>query len=356
VKGTLAGDWTAFSELVGRYRDAACAVAYHYLGSFEEAQDAAQEAFVRAYVHLRELREPAKFGPWLRRITATVCVGLLRKQGDRPVSLETQAPRAAASPDEDLERAATRMVVREALSRLSRAARLTVTLYYINGYSHGEIAGFLDCPITTVRTRLHRAKKKLREEMMTMVSEVLHEGRPDESFTEEVERRLFSYTATNEGTGIVITGTSEAGSEKELVRRLTAKGYRVTKVVRGPELPEHRTRKEREAEQREAASRVVTVVLDQALKDRARSIRVQSQPRGSMTVSYLIGDQWHEVMSMPKYVWAPLRQRLAEMGRVKLRYGAAPEPTSMTHASAGTRTRFTARFRRGLIEIALGGG
>jgi len=62
VKRALAGQRSAFAELVDRYRDAACAVAYHYLGDFEEAQDAAQEAFVRAYLRLRQLREPGKFG------------------------------------------------------------------------------------------------------------------------------------------------------------------------------------------------------------------------------------------------------------------------------------------------------
>jgi RNA polymerase sigma-70 factor (ECF subfamily) len=184
VRETLAGSWSCFGELVARYRDAVCGIAYHHLGDFEEAQDAAQETFVRAYPRLRQLREPEKFGPWLRKIATTVCADMMRKRGDRPLSLEAQPepPRE----DADLEQAAARIVVRDALSKLSEKARLAVTLFYIDGYSHAEVAGFLNVPVNTVRTRLHRAKQRLREEMTTMVSDVLHQGRPDPEFTQRV--------------------------------------------------------------------------------------------------------------------------------------------------------------------------
>jgi RNA polymerase sigma factor (sigma-70 family) len=184
VRETLAGSWSCFGELVARYRDAVCGIAYHHLGDFEEAQDAAQETFVRAYPRLRQLREPEKFGPWLRKIATTVCADMMRRRGERPLSLEAQPepPRE----DADLEQAAARIVVRDALSKLSEKARLAVTLFYIDGYSHAEVAGFLNVPVNTVRTRLHRAKQRLREEMTAMVSDVLHEGRPDPEFAKRV--------------------------------------------------------------------------------------------------------------------------------------------------------------------------
>ena len=68
VERVIVGDRDAFAGLVDRYRDAACAVAYSYFGGFDDVQDAVQEAFVQAYCQLHQLREPAKFGPWLRRI------------------------------------------------------------------------------------------------------------------------------------------------------------------------------------------------------------------------------------------------------------------------------------------------
>ncbi len=78
---------------------------------------------------------------------------------------------------------AARSVVRDALGRLTDKARLTVTLFYIDGYSHAEIADFLEVPVNTVRSRLRHAKKRLREEMMTMVADVLNEGKPDPGLT-----------------------------------------------------------------------------------------------------------------------------------------------------------------------------
>ena len=196
VGRTRDGDWSAFSQLVDRYRDAVCGLAYHHLRDFDRVQDAAQETFVRAWQHLSQLRRPDRFAPWLRRIAATVSIEFLRR-AHAAVSLDAdQSPLTPAqhhSPDEDVERLAARMVVRDALARLSDPSRLTVTLYYINGYSPGEIAGFLDLPVNTVRSRLRRAKHKLREEMIAMVTDVLQSGRPDPEFTmkviEEATRR-----------------------------------------------------------------------------------------------------------------------------------------------------------------------
>lgn len=157
------GNLGAFSDLVTRYRDAGFGLAYHCLGDFEEVQDAAQETFPRAYSRLERLGDPARFAPRLRRITTRVCLEMLRRPGDRALPLEKHPEVTAARLDE-VEQVATRMAVGEALSRLSDRARLTVTLRYINGYSHGEIARFLAVAVTTVRTRLRRAKLQLRKE------------------------------------------------------------------------------------------------------------------------------------------------------------------------------------------------
>ncbi|NIM48332.1 MAG: sigma-70 family RNA polymerase sigma factor, partial [Gemmatimonadales bacterium] len=186
VRRTLAGDRSAFAELVDRYRDAVCGVAYHYLGNFEDVQDAAQEAFVQAYLRAKQLCEPEKFGPWLRRITINVCLDALRRQRNTPISfgeMDEQAASRCVDTRDDVHRMAARSVVRDALGRLTDKARLTVTLFYIDGYSHAEIADFLEVPVNTVRSRLRHAKKRLREEMMTMVADVLNEGKPDPGLT-----------------------------------------------------------------------------------------------------------------------------------------------------------------------------
>src|SRR5206468_6222366 len=86
----------------------------------------------------------------------------------------------------------------EALRRLSEKTRLTVTLFYIGGYSHAEIARFLEIPLNTVRSRLQHAKRQLREEMMTMVSDVLNEGKPDPQFTRRVVKAALRRAAEAE--------------------------------------------------------------------------------------------------------------------------------------------------------------
>jgi RNA polymerase sigma-70 factor (ECF subfamily) len=198
VKQTLAGSRAAFAALVDRYRDALCGVAYHYLGNFDDAQDVAQEVFVYAYVHLRELRDADRFAPWLRRMALRRCADLFRKRECRHVSLDLEAEeRCGATQSRDvsvdverqneaLEHLTTRIAVQEALGCLSEKTRLTVTLFYLSGYSHAEIAQFLEVPLNTVRSRLQHAKRQLRQEMMTMVSDVMSGGRPDPEFTRRV--------------------------------------------------------------------------------------------------------------------------------------------------------------------------
>jgi len=181
VRRARGGDRDAFTALVGRYRDMVYGAAYCFLGNAEDAQDAAQEAFVAAYGRLGQLREPEKFAPWLRRLALNGCADSLRRRGARAVPWD-EACQAAVMPDA-AEGVATRLAVREALGGLPEPMRLTVTLCYLGGYSHAEVARFLDIPLNTVRSRLGHAKRRLREEMRDMVEEEINEGKPDEQWT-----------------------------------------------------------------------------------------------------------------------------------------------------------------------------
>jgi len=186
VQRMRGGDRDAFTALVGRYRDMVYAAAFCYLGNAEDAQDAAQEAFVAAYCRLAQLREPDKFAPWLRRLTLNGCADALRRRGVRQVSLDGDAACQALVTPDGTESVLTRLAVREALGHLTDSSRLTVTLCYGGGYSHAEVARFLDIPVNTVRSRLQHAKRRLREEMREMVQEELTGGRPDEAWTRRV--------------------------------------------------------------------------------------------------------------------------------------------------------------------------
>src|SRR5437016_950642 len=88
VTRTRAGDITAFEALVRRYRGLVFGLAYHQLGRFEDAEDAAQEAMVEAYVKLGHLREPERFAGWLRRIVAGKAAEVARRRREEPLAPE----------------------------------------------------------------------------------------------------------------------------------------------------------------------------------------------------------------------------------------------------------------------------
>jgi len=180
VQRTRGGDREAFGALVDRYRDMAYGLGYHLTGEFEAARDLAQEAFVQAYVRLGQLREPEKFAGWLRRIVVNVHRMQQRRREVTTVALDDQAA-APQRPPSEIE-----VVVRDALSKLREPERLALTLHYINGYSHAEIGGFLGVRPETVKTRLARARQRLREEMIHMAEDLFEEKALPPEFRQDV--------------------------------------------------------------------------------------------------------------------------------------------------------------------------
>ncbi|MBM3500340.1 MAG: sigma-70 family RNA polymerase sigma factor [Armatimonadetes bacterium] len=164
VQRARRGDRSAFGELVDRYRDMVYGLAYHLTGNFDDARDLTQEALVRAYERLTQLRDANRFPAWLRRITANTHRSLARRR--RP-SGEAPGPEVTREPS-DLE-----LTVREALSSLRQPDRLALTLHYINGYTHAEIGEFLGQSADVVKTRLARARKRLRTEVTQMVGDAM---------------------------------------------------------------------------------------------------------------------------------------------------------------------------------------
>lgn len=185
VRRIRGGDGRAFAELVERYQSSVYGLAFHCLGSREDAQDAAQEAFVQAYGRLGQLRQPDKFAAWLRRLTLNGCADRRRREG-RTVLFGDGISHRGETSDGGFDRLTTRLAVREALGRLPERTRLAVVLCLLDGYSHEEASRFLGIPVNTVRSRLQHAKRQLREEMQDMVSEELNAGRPDADWTRRV--------------------------------------------------------------------------------------------------------------------------------------------------------------------------
>jgi RNA polymerase sigma factor (sigma-70 family) len=194
VRKAQSGDIRAFAEVVNRFRDMACGYAYSILDDSGLAQDAAQEAFIDAYAKLNDLREPAAFPGWFRRIVFKHCDRITRRKQPQHVSLESVAEVASCEhgPDTLAEKRDMTRRVRDALQGLSEKERTAATLFYMDGYSQASVAEFLEVPVNTIKARLHSARAKLRERMVDMVAETLKEMAPDERFSREVIDRLLS--------------------------------------------------------------------------------------------------------------------------------------------------------------------
>lgn len=161
------GDSAAFSEIVRRYQGPIFRLCRRYLHG-PEAEDAAQETFVRAFVH-REKFDPARpLMPWLCTIARRLCLDKLRKKSpDLDDTLETRTGDEGASPEST---AATREELgrlQAALTDLPEGQREAIVRYHIDGMSYQDIAASLEVPVGTIMTWLHRGRARLR----TLVTE-----------------------------------------------------------------------------------------------------------------------------------------------------------------------------------------
>ncbi len=160
------GDGDAFGELVRRYQRAAYAVALSVTGRPQDAEDAAQEAFMVALQRLDDCRNPARFAGWFLTIVRNRARNLIRRESLRggeqiPVSARTSDP----GPDKMADLSALRARLREALSTLPQLQREIVLLHDLEGWKHDEISARLGIPSGTVRSHLHFARKALRAQL-----------------------------------------------------------------------------------------------------------------------------------------------------------------------------------------------
>lgn len=180
----------AFGAIVRRFQDFAFACAYSILGDFHLAEDAAQEAFLSAWRHLDQLRVPEAFPGWFKRIVMTQCNRMTRAKQLATVMLDgaLELPGPEPGPLDMYERKERQEQVLAAIQSLPEHERLVTLLFYIADYSQNEIATFLDLPVTTIKKRLFSARRRLRERILEMVQETLHEQRPsrNEQFAETV--------------------------------------------------------------------------------------------------------------------------------------------------------------------------
>jgi RNA polymerase sigma-70 factor (ECF subfamily) len=171
IRAACRGDAAAYGGLVRKYQARLCTSLTHICGSLDDAEDVAQEAFVQAYVKLKTFAGGSAFYTWLYRIAVNAAISRRRKRREK-CSIESKREEIGLEPQDDGERAEDRLLreeragqVQQALGRLSEEHRIILVLREIEDCDYDEIAHILKLPVGTVRSRLHRARLQLKEQL-----------------------------------------------------------------------------------------------------------------------------------------------------------------------------------------------
>lgn len=175
IHETLQGDAESFGLLVRKYQDRLFNTVLHVAGSREEAEDVVQEAFVQAFLKLASFHQQSAFYTWLYRVAFNIAISR-RRRHKVEVSVEQHRETAGVEPLEDGEAPEERILreeraelVASALKQLSDEHRAILVLREMEGCCYETISEILDLPVGTVRSRLHRARLQLRDELKTVM-------------------------------------------------------------------------------------------------------------------------------------------------------------------------------------------
>jgi RNA polymerase sigma-70 factor (ECF subfamily) len=174
VARSMGGDLDSFNQLVLRWERPIYALAYRVIGREEDARDVCQETFLRAFRALKGFKGQAKFSSWLYRIALNLCRDWIRRERRQPIA---QAPEGVdlvelaseSAPSESIEDLVARREIGRAVARamaeLPDEQRTAIILKEYHGLTFQEIADLLDCPLSTVKTRLYQGLTVLRKQL-----------------------------------------------------------------------------------------------------------------------------------------------------------------------------------------------
>ncbi|MCM3571062.1 RNA polymerase sigma factor SigW [Neobacillus mesonae] len=176
IKQVIKGDQDAFGEIVEIYKNSVYQLCFRMLGNRHEAEDVAQEAFLRAYVNIKSFNQDRKFSTWLFRIATNLCIDRLRKKkpdyyldaevaGTEGLTMYSQIPSDTPLPEKELESLELQETVQKEILKLPEKYRSAIVLKYIEDLSLNEISEILDLPLGTVKTRIHRGREALRQQL-----------------------------------------------------------------------------------------------------------------------------------------------------------------------------------------------
>jgi RNA polymerase sigma-70 factor, ECF subfamily len=176
IKKVKKGDQSAFEDIVSFFQSKIYQHCYRMLGNAHEAEDIAQEAFIRAYVNIHSFDEKRKFSTWLYRIATNLTIDRIRKRkpdyyldaeikGTEGLNMYSQMADQGRLPGEEVESMELQRYIHQEISELPPKYRSIIMLRYLEEFSLQEISDILDIPLGTVKTRIHRGREALRKRL-----------------------------------------------------------------------------------------------------------------------------------------------------------------------------------------------
>lgn len=164
IKSCIAGDEKSQMRLYDNYCEAMYTIACHYLPN-EDAKDAMQDAFIKAFSKIDSYSPDFSFGSWLKRIVINQCLDYLKKKKIDTIAIEDNDLEIEDENNWQFESTLTKRSILDAISNLKTQYKLIITLYLIEGFDHEEISEILNIPIKTSRTQLRRARLALQKDL-----------------------------------------------------------------------------------------------------------------------------------------------------------------------------------------------
>ncbi len=176
AKKAKSGDRQAFTELIDIYKDRIYHMAYRMVNNREEAEDIAQETFIRVYSNLDRFDEAYKFSTWIYRIATNLCIDRIRKKkaqfsldesldGEEGLDGYSRLATNQLTPEMEVVQGELQNEVQHAIQSLPSKYRSIVILKYLQDLSLAEISEITNLPISTVKTRIHRGRETLRKKL-----------------------------------------------------------------------------------------------------------------------------------------------------------------------------------------------
>ena len=165
----LGGKQEPYARLVDHYKSYAFTIAMKILENRGEAEEAAQDAFIKAFHYLKDFNRQARFSTWLYRIVFNTAVSYKRKKRIPLSSLEVND--RAGEAEESLEKEDKKVFVSQAMDHLNEVDRLAIQLYYIKEFSLEEVAEMMGQNMNTLKVRIHRARQRLADELRKILKE-----------------------------------------------------------------------------------------------------------------------------------------------------------------------------------------